>query len=138
VLIDLKSVPVEERNLLWLTFVAKEWRCTFVDAESTRMHMVAGFRAALADHLTDPNWLDLTQRLLAGSRVFADLWERYEVAAPSNKIKLLESPTVGILRLEPINMWLTQLGQIRATVYTAADPESEAKLHTLVTTGEPG
>ncbi len=132
VLIDLKSVPIEERNLLWLTFVAREWRCTFTDAESMRMHMVAGFRAALADHLTDPIWQDLTQRLLAGSRVFADLWERYEVAGPSNKIKIVESPTVGIVRLEPINMWLTQVGQTRATVYTAADPESETKLHTLV------
>ena len=47
VVLDLSEVPVEERNMLWLNFVSNEWRCSFVDAESTRHHMVAAFRAAI-------------------------------------------------------------------------------------------
>jgi hypothetical protein len=34
--------------------------------------------------------------------------------------------------MEATNMWLSQLGQVRATVYSPADDETEAKLHTLV------
>jgi transcriptional regulator with XRE-family HTH domain len=132
VLLDLTEVPVEERNLLWLTFVSDEWHCSFSDEASIRLHLVAGYRAALADHLGEPSWQDLTQRLLAGSPVFADLWERYEVAAPSNKIKLLENPRVGVVRVEPVNMWLNQLGQVRVTFYTPVDEESEDKLRVLV------
>ena len=132
VIIKMSSVPLEERNMLWLTFVSDEWHCSFVESESIKLHMVAGYRAALADHLGEPKWQDLTQRLLASSPLFAKLWDRYEVAAPSSRIKVLENDRVGLLRIEPANMWLSQLGQIRATIYTPADDETEAKLHTLV------
>jgi transcriptional regulator with XRE-family HTH domain len=132
VIIDMESVPLEERNLLWLTFVSQEWRCAFTDGDLIKRHMVAGFRSAMADHLGDRSWHDLTERLLASSRVFAELWDRYDVAAPSARIKLLENAKVGVLRMEPANLWLSQLGQYRATVYTPVDEESEAKLHTLV------
>lgn len=131
VILDIASVPLEERNLLWLTFVSDEWRCAFADAESIKLHMVAGYRAASADHLGEPSWQDLTERLLASSPLFAELWERYDVAAPSAKIKVLDNQQVGLLRVESANLWLTQLGQHRATVYTPADDETEAKLHAL-------
>ncbi len=132
VILDIASVPIEERNLLWLTFVSDEWRCGFADAESIKLHMVAGYRAASADHLGEPSWQDLTERLLASSPLFAELWERYDVAAPSAKIKVLDNQRVGLLRVESANLWLSQLGQHRATVYTPADDETEAKLHALV------
>ncbi len=132
VVLDMREIPVEERNMLWLTFVSREWRCSFVESDAMRVHMVAGYRAALADHLGEPVWQDLTQRLLASSPLFAELWERYEVAAPSTRIKVLENPKAGLLRIEPANMWLSQLGQVRATVYTAADDDTEAKLRALV------
>lgn len=132
VIIDIRAVPLEERNILWLSFASEEWQCSFVDAESIKLHMVAGYRAALADHLGEPSWQDLTQRLLVNSPLFAELWERYDVAAPSGWIKLLENSEVGLLRIEPANLWLSQLGGIRATIYTPADPESETRLRTLV------
>jgi transcriptional regulator with XRE-family HTH domain len=132
VVLDLREVPVEERNMLWLTFVSREWRCSFVDSGSMRVHMVAGYRAALADHLGEPEWQDLTQRLLAGSSLFAELWERYEVAEPSTRIKVLDHPKAGLLRVEPAILWLSQLGHLRANVYTAADEDTEAKLRALV------
>lgn len=134
VIVDVGSIPLEERNVLWLLFVSQDWRCSFVETEteSMRMHMVAGYRAALADHLGEPEWQDLTDRLLASSPEFARLWERYDVAAPSNKIKLLDNPELGLLRVEPANLWLTQLGQHRAIVYTAADAATEEKFRILM------
>ncbi|MGC4944482.1 helix-turn-helix transcriptional regulator [Kribbella sp. DT2] len=132
IMLDMAQIPVEERNLLWLIFVSKRWQCTFTDADSIKLHMVAGFRAASADHLGEPSWHDLTQRLLAESPEFTDLWNRYDVAAPSNKIKLVDHPRVGLLQVEPVNLWLTRLGQTRATVYTPVDDETEAKFHQLV------
>jgi hypothetical protein len=132
VILDMEPIPIEERNMLWLTFVSREWRCSFADYESIKLHMVAGYRAALADHLGEPIWRDFTERLLASSPVFAELWDRYEVAAPSARIKVLENAEHGVLRIEPVNTWLSQLGQLRATIYTPADDETEAKMHALV------
>jgi transcriptional regulator with XRE-family HTH domain len=133
VVIDLSVIPIEERNLLWLTFVSEEWQCAFIDSGSAKLHLVAGYRAALAEHLGDPAWQDFTDRLLASSPQFAELWDRYDVAAPSTKIKVLENARVGLLRIEPVNLWLSQRGRLRATVYTPADEETNRKLHLLVT-----
>ncbi|HEU4946546.1 MAG TPA: helix-turn-helix transcriptional regulator [Kribbella sp.] len=132
VIINLNEVPVEERNMLWLSFVSDEWHCAFVDGDSIKLHLVAGYRAALAEHLSDPAWQDFTERLLANSPLFAELWDRYEVAAPSTKIKVLENARVGLLRIDPVLLWLSQQGNIRATVYTPADDDTERKMRILV------
>jgi transcriptional regulator with XRE-family HTH domain len=132
VVIDLDKVPVEERNMLWLNFVSDDWKCSYVDAEMTKHHMVASFRAASADHVGEALWQDLIQGLLSNSPYFAELWERYDVAAPSTRTKVLSVDGFGLLRIEPINLWLSQLGPLRATVYTALDEETEAKLRLIV------
>jgi hypothetical protein len=132
VVFDLDTVPVEERNMLWLNFVSDGWKCSFVDAEMTKHHMVASFRAASADHVGEALWQDLIQGLLSNSPYFAELWERYDVAAPSTRTKVLSVDGFGLLRIEPINLWLSQLGPLRATVYTALDEETEAKLRLIV------
>ncbi|NIK61928.1 helix-turn-helix transcriptional regulator [Kribbella shirazensis] len=132
VVLDLEQVPVEERNMLWVSFVSDDWKCSFLDGAKTKHHMVATFRAASADHLGDALWQDLIQGLLSNSPYFAELWERYDVATPSTRTKMLEVDGYGILRIEPINLWLSQLGPLRATVYTALDEETEDKLRQIV------
>ncbi|GAA3593207.1 helix-turn-helix transcriptional regulator [Kribbella ginsengisoli] len=132
VILDMNEIPIEERNLLWLTFVSDEWRCAFIDHESIEQHMVAGFRAASAAHLGEPSWQDLTERLLVNSPLFAELWQRYDVAAPSAKIKVIDNEKVGLLRVEAVNLWVSQAAGMRLTTYTPVDDESEAKLNTLV------
>ncbi|GAA1526748.1 helix-turn-helix transcriptional regulator [Kribbella lupini] len=132
VMLDFTQVPEHQRNILWLSFVSKQWQCSFEDAQSMKLHMVAGYRAASADHLGEPSWQDMTQRLLAESAEFADLWNRYDVAAPSNKVKVVDNPRVGRLAVEPVNMWFNRLGRTRVTIYTAADEDTETKLRILV------
>lgn len=132
VMLDFTQVPEDQRNILWLSFVSKEWQCSFEDAQTMKLHMVAGYRAASADHLGEPSWQEMTQRLLTESAEFADFWNRYDVAAPSNKVKVVSNPRVGRLEIEPVNLWLNRLGRTRATVYTAADEETETKLRILV------
>jgi transcriptional regulator with XRE-family HTH domain len=137
VVLDLDRIPVDERNMLWLNFVSDDWKCSFVDAETTKHHMVAAFRAASAEHLGDALWQELIQGLLNSSPYFAELWERYDVAAPSTRTKVLDVDGFGLLRIDPVNLWLSQLGPIRATVYTALDEETEIKLRQIVD-GRPG
>jgi transcriptional regulator with XRE-family HTH domain len=132
VMLDFTQVPEDQRNILWLSFVSTEWQCSFEDAQTMKLHMVAGYRAASADHLGEPSWQEMTQRLLAESAEFADLWNRYDVAAPSNKVKVVDNPLVGRLEIEPVNLWFNRLGRTRMTIYTAADEETETKLRILV------
>ncbi|MEU8224059.1 helix-turn-helix transcriptional regulator [Kribbella sp. NPDC048915] len=132
VVLDLEQVPIEERNMLWLNFVCDQWRCNFLDGQSTKHQLVAAFRTASADHLGDSLWQELIRGLLSSSPEFAELWERYDVAQPSIRTKMIEVDGYGLLKIEPLNLWLSQLGPFRATVYTPFDEESAAKLERIV------
>jgi transcriptional regulator with XRE-family HTH domain len=128
---DLDERPVEDRNLLWLTFADPDWRCVFADGEDTRPYMVAQYRAAMARHLGEPAWQQLTTRLLAASPEFAGMWARHDIAGPNTKVKLWSSPA-GLLRLEPVNLWFGQDNAVRLIVYTPADDETAVLLNKLV------
>jgi transcriptional regulator with XRE-family HTH domain len=128
---DLDQVPVADRNLLWLAFADPAWQCFYVDGETSLPYMVAQYRAALAQHVGEPEWQRLTERLLAESPLFAELWARHDVAGPNSRIKLVDSPLVGLLRLEPANLWLGQDAAIRLVVYTPADDETARRLERL-------
>ena len=45
---------------------------------------------------------------------------------------MLEIDGFGILRIDPINLWLSPVGPLRVTVYTALDEETETKLRQIV------
>ncbi|HYU85922.1 MAG TPA: helix-turn-helix transcriptional regulator [Kribbellaceae bacterium] len=132
IFIDLDEIPVEDRNLLWLVFTVKQWNCSFLDHDDLHEALVAGFRANMAQHIGEPAWGDLVERLLDASPEFADLWSRHDVAGPGTRVKLVDSPDVGVLRLEPSNLWVGQGADFRLAVYAPADDETEAKLHKLV------
>jgi transcriptional regulator with XRE-family HTH domain len=130
-ILDLDGIPVEDRNILWLAFTYDAWECAFLDQADLHAALVAGFRAGMAEHVGEPAWHDLVDRLLAASPEFAKLWSRHDVARPSSVVKIVDNAKVGILKLEPSNLWH---GNVRVTVYAPADDETERKLHHLTTT----
>jgi transcriptional regulator with XRE-family HTH domain len=128
VMIDLDSMPVEERNILWLVFTSDEWSACIGDLGEQRARLVASFRGAMASHLGEPGWQDLLTRLLARSQEFARLWERHEVAPPGQRTKLISSPKLGVLRLQSTSLWVSQQGAVRMVVYTPMDEETRVAL----------
>jgi transcriptional regulator with XRE-family HTH domain len=132
VILDLDPIPVEERNILWLTFTYSDWQCSFLDEGDMHASLVGGLRAGMADHVGEPAWRELTERLIAASPRFAELWSRHDVVGPGYRIKLADNPTYGLLRLEPTNLWVGQNSEIRVAIYTPADTETERKLHLIV------
>lgn len=132
VILDLDPIPVEERNVLWLAFTYPDWQCAFVDEGDMYASLVGGLRAGMAEHVGEPAWRDLTERLIATSPRFAELWSRHDVVGPGTRVKLAENPTYGLLRLEPTNLWVGQNSEIRVAIYTPADKDTERKLHLIV------
>jgi hypothetical protein len=132
VILDLDRVPVEEHNILWLAFTYPGWECVFLDEDDLYAALVAGYRAGLAEHIGEPAWRDLTDKLLAASPRFAELWSRHDVAGPGTRIKLVDNPAVGLLRLEPSNLWVGQNADIRIAIYAPADDDTARKLEALV------
>jgi transcriptional regulator with XRE-family HTH domain len=130
--LDLDEVPLGDRNLLVLAFTYPDWLCRFTDSCRADAYLVASFRAAMAGHLSDQRWTDLADRLRAESPRFAELWEHHEVAGPSNRVKVIDSPRAGTLRLEPVNLWLAPDSSRRLVCYTPSDEETAAQLEKLV------
>jgi transcriptional regulator with XRE-family HTH domain len=128
---DLESMPVEDRNILWLVFTHPEWRATVVDWDDVVGRMVAEFRASMAEHLDEPSWKTLVARLHAASPEFTAFWERHDVLGAESRTKRARHPTVGLLSLDYTNLWLGQGLGTRIVAFSPADERTRRKLESL-------
>ncbi len=128
---DLDGIPIEDRNVLWLTFTDPRWREVIVDWDEVVGRMVAEYRAAMAEHLDEPAWKTLVARLHRASSEFTTVWERHDVHSAGSEAKRVRHPTVGLLSLDYTNLWLGQRLGTRIVAFTPADERSRKRLDAL-------
>jgi transcriptional regulator with XRE-family HTH domain len=128
---SMAGVPFEDRNALWRAFTHPYVRGAMIDWEEATARMVAEYRAAMAQHVSEPAWKCLVARLSEISPEFVAIWDRHEVAAPENRTKRWLHPEVGLLRLNYTHLWLGQRLDCRLTTYTPADEQTAARLDQL-------
>jgi transcriptional regulator with XRE-family HTH domain len=128
---DLDSIPIEDRNVLWLSFTEPRWREVIVDWEEVGGRMVAEYRAAMAEHLDEPAWKTLVARLHHASPEFTMLWERHDVQGVESRAKRVRHPQVGLLRLVYTNLWLGPGPGMRIVAFTPADERTRDRLEEL-------
>jgi len=127
----LDSIPVDDRNLLWLMFTDPEWRKVAVDWDEAAANMVAEYRATMAHHLDEPAWKGLVARLHRASPEFTEVWERHDVQAVQGRRKRALHPTAGLLTFEYTNLWLGQRLGTRVVALTPADELTRKRLEAL-------
>ena len=127
----LASVPVEERNCLWLSFTDPQWRSVMVDWDETVARMVAEYRATMAEHIDDPAWQALVDRLHRVSPEFTAVWERHDVAGMGGNAKHMRHPTAGFFRFVYTSLWLEHRPNSRIVVLTPSDDATADKLQAL-------
>jgi transcriptional regulator with XRE-family HTH domain len=128
---DLETVPIEDRNILWLAFTHPEWHAVIVDRDDAVGRLVAEYRGAMAEHLDDPAWKTLVARLHRASPEFTAVWERHDVQGVESRTKRAMHPTAGLLELDYTNLWVGQQVGIRIVAYTPADARTRERLETL-------
>jgi transcriptional regulator with XRE-family HTH domain len=129
--IDFATLPPEDRNCLYLAVSHPGWRAALADWETALPHIVALFRAAMAEHMHEPTWESLLERCMAASAEFRELWPRYQVRGVENHVKRFRHADVGILNLQQSNWWSAPKNGDRLVIYAPADPESEQALQRL-------
>ncbi|WP_194894316.1 helix-turn-helix transcriptional regulator [Catenulispora pinisilvae] len=127
---DMDSLPREDRNCMWLAFTNDQWRAATGDLEDSIRVMVAKFRAAIAEHLAEPAWRSLHDRLMELPE-FRDLWDRHEVVAVSDSTKHIDNPHVGYLKLLNTSLWLAPQAGARLVTYVPEDDQTRARLERL-------
>lgn len=125
---DLDAIPFEERNLLVQCQLNPEWRARTVGWEDEVPRTVAGFRAAWADHVSDPEWKSLVKRLSAESPLFEQLWSRCDVTREPVRTRRFEHPAVGLLTFEVSHLNAGPHSEITMSTFTPADDATAAKL----------
>jgi hypothetical protein len=133
----LAQVPFDQRNSLWRMFTVQSCRAATLDWEEGTRRMVAEYRAAMAEHVAEPAWKCLVNRLTKASPEFAELWDRHEVASPENLTKRYLHPEVGLLKLNYTHLWLGQRLGTRMTTYSPADDQTAERLRELHRRGQP-
>jgi transcriptional regulator with XRE-family HTH domain len=127
---DLDTIPIEDRNLLWLSFTHPDWRRAIVDREDI-WSLVAEYRAAMAEHLDEPAWKTLVARLHRASPEFTDVWERHDVQGVESRTKRARHPAVGVLSVVYTNLWLGQRLGTRIVAFTPSDARTRRRLEAL-------
>ena len=135
---DIDTVPIEDRNILWLAFTHPQWRAAIVDWDDIVGRMVAEYRAAMAEHLDDPAWKTLVARLHRASPEFTAVWERHDVQGVESRTKRAMHPAVGLLRLDYTNLWLGPALGTRIIAFSPADERTRMRLGTLYESIENG
>jgi hypothetical protein len=130
-IVDLDAIPVEDRNCLWLAFTNPQWRSAVLDWEVGVERMVANMRTLMADHVGDPGWKCLVNRLTEASPEFAALWARHDVRAIENKSKRVQHPRAGLLTFQTTNTWLAPRLGGRMIVYLPADERTHEQVSVL-------
>jgi transcriptional regulator with XRE-family HTH domain len=127
----LDSIPRDDRNCLWLLFTDPHWRKVLPDWEEAAGRIVAQYRSAMAEHVTEPAWKALVARLQQASPDFVRVWARHDVQVPETYVKLFRHPEVGLLRMHYTSLWFGQrIGTLLST-YTPADEPTRARLEQL-------
>jgi transcriptional regulator with XRE-family HTH domain len=123
-----EDIRPEDRNCLWLAFTDERWRRMMFDWEEAVHFIVAEYRSAMAEHIDDPAWQALVDRLHRVSPEFTEIWERHDVVGQQqSRTKRVMHPTAGLLRLDYTNLWLDRPGT-RIVAFTPADEDTERRL----------
>ena len=131
---DLESIPIEDRNVLWLAFTHPAWREVIVDWDDAVGRLVGEYRGAMAEHLDEPAWKTLVARLHAASREFAAMWARHDVQGVEGRTKRAMHPIAGLMSLDYTNLWLGQRLGTRIVAFTPADERTRLRLERLYET----
>ena len=127
----LEAIPIENRNCLWLSFTDPAWRETIVDWDDSVRRMVAEYRSAMAQHIDDPAWQTLVDRLHGASPEFTAVWDRHDVVRVTPASKQLRHPTAGLFSFVYTNLWLDHRPNVRIVVLTPSDTRTAQRLQAL-------
>jgi len=120
-----------ERNALWQIYGRPDGTSPMTDADVCQS-MIARLRANYANHLGEPDWVELIESLCAANPEFARLWADHPIADPGPPVtKAFDCFGLGTVRVRATGFPTDRGSECRMVVYipdTAADVALIAKL----------
>jgi transcriptional regulator with XRE-family HTH domain len=134
---DFTTVPIEQRNLVWLTFTHPALKALMVDWPTRARDVLARFRGDYGRHAGDAHFEQLVEKLQALSPEFAQWWPRHDVLPQSEGRKQYAHPTAGRIHAEHLTFSMTDNPELRLTLFApVAEAESITRFRHLVASFE--
>jgi len=123
---DFASIPLRDRNFLWLLFTRPSFRNLFAEPDRMVRCVTSHFRAAFNERLSDRGWAGLVAALDRQSEEFRLIWREFGVLRPPDWRKVINHPELGRLQFDPITLEHPPDHQIRVAFYRPADAKTAA------------
>jgi transcriptional regulator with XRE-family HTH domain len=129
----LETVPPSKRNHVWLVFTHPAWRELYPDWELQARRLLARFRTTHADHVGDPAFEGLVEKLMNASPEFRAWWPRHEVMGSGEGRKQILHPVAGLLEFEHAVFLHAENSEQRLVLYSpCGKTDTAAKLKALI------
>jgi transcriptional regulator with XRE-family HTH domain len=97
---QLRTLDIEQRNLLWVMFCEPNARTLIADWEDRARSTLAEFRASTTLLYDDPVMIGLVERTSACSAEFTAWWPQHDVAGFQTRLRRYHHPRAGDLVFE--------------------------------------
>jgi hypothetical protein len=133
---ELEHVAPAKRNQVWLVFMHPAWRALYPDWELSARRLLARFRVAHAEHVGDPAFDGLVEKLLEASPEFRRWWPRHEVLGSGEGRKEIDHPVAGRLAFEHAVFLHAEVTEQRLVLYSPRpDGDTAQRLAALLREG---
>lgn len=121
---DLDAVPVADRNCMVRAFLDPVWQRSYGDYEAVTTRMVARLHAAIAEHLDDPAWTGLVERMRTESPRFDALWQSGEIARDTPDEQVFRHTRAGSVHVRFVPLWIDRARSVQIKVLQPVDASS--------------
>jgi transcriptional regulator with XRE-family HTH domain len=132
VLMDYAQLPPESRNILRLMFSNARVRAAQEDWRSVARYVVGAFRADAIRAGASPEIARLVEELSTLSPEFEALWRDNAVGEPSEGVKRIHHPELGVLHLEVSGFAVDGRPELAMVVYNPATREDADHIRALL------
>jgi transcriptional regulator with XRE-family HTH domain len=127
------QVPDADRNIVYQILTNPTVRQQFITWEINARQMIRQFRIDYGQHVGDPGFLKLIDRLEQTSSLFTQWWKEQEIAAPADIRKEVQHPHLGRLRFEQTAYTTLDTSGICMVLHLPIDKATERKLQQMET-----
>ena len=133
VFLDFAELPAEERNMIRLLFVRKEFQRLAVNWEQFVRGYLSIFRAYYGQHVEDRWYDDFIAEMRDVHPAFNDLWEQSRVSSAPDVVLEFRHSKAGKMLFHLTSLQVQGSSDLRCSIYTpAGDSNTEAKLKLLM------
>jgi transcriptional regulator with XRE-family HTH domain len=134
---DHLTLPIEERNFLWLLLTNPMIQQLIVDWEAKAQNLLAIFRANWSRAIDDRRFAKLIGTLEQLSSEFRASWVRHDVDGRISSCKTLDHPLAGRIELEPLALQVFGTSDLIFLVYLPMPGTDSATKLDALSSSEP-